>query len=442
MAMDTDPLAVEGCPVASPMRDVDAALAYARTIEDAESVEVTEYADIAFVLKSPSFALDRRTGHGFQWSMLLFGDAVSDLHGMEHFERRRLLSILFNKATLLQEYEHEFLIPALRAWRDRTFVDGARQEIDLVPTVRRLVVQVAARLVGLDGVQTSEESLVRFEELLNTVERGIRVHRFGEGREDVARAGLLAQRQLHDEYFVPSRDRRVELVKAVAAGELSDDAIPTDLIALMVQHQDHYDAFGEDADVREATLLLIAQVGSTTNAICFAIWDLYHWLQAHPEDRSKVSDPDFLMKCFAEAQRLGQVNPIQRTAYADVTLPSGLQLSRGQVAVLHRTSGNHDLAQGGASPSDADEFDPHRTLMGGVPGYGLAFGHGPHMCIGRRFVMNEGSARTGGDQLGIGIRILKTFMEMHVTPLVEQPEFESPIPHRPTWARLPVAVSA
>lgn len=429
------------CPIASPMRDVETAVAYARSVTDAEAVDVSDYDDIAFVLKSQSFALDRRTGHGFQWSMLLFGDAVSDLHGTAHFERRRLLSALFNKATLLQEYEHDFLIPALQAWKDRTFRGGPSQEVDLVTTVRGLVIQVAARLVGLDGVQASDEAFRRFVALLDAVERGIRVHRFGDDREAVARAGLIAQKHMYEEFFVPAWERRVELLEQVAAGDRSADEVPNDLITLMVQHTEHYSAWGEDADVREATLLLIAQVGSTTNGICFAVWDLYQWLLIHPEDRDKRTDPEFLMRCFSESQRLGQVNPIQRTAYEDVTLPSGLRLHRGQVAVLSRTAGNHDLAVGGEGGRDPDEFDPHRTLRDTTPLYGLAFGHGPHMCIGRRFVMNDAAARRGGEELGIGIRILLALQELDVTPSVDVPDFEAPIPHRPTWATLPVKVT-
>lgn len=441
--MSVTPLEDVGeCPVASPMRDVDAAIEYARGIEDAETVPVTDYDDITYVLRSQSFALDRRTGHGFQWSMLLFGDAVSDLHGPEHFERRRLLSILFNKATLLQEYEHDFLIPAIEDWKQEVFRDGPTQVVDCVSTVRRLVVRVAARLVGLDRVQESEAVLARFEELLADVERGMRVHRFSGEREEVARAGLVAQRAMHEEFIVPAMQRRYDLVEGVNAGEFDEEAIPTDLLALMAQHADHWAAFGPDADLREATLLLMAQVGSTTNAICFAIWDLVHWLREHPEDRERRTEPEFLMACFSESQRLGQVNTILRTAYEDDTLPSGLRIRRGQVAVIDRPSGNAELARDGESEFEPHEFDPHRTLRDNVQGYGLSFGHGPHTCIGKRFVINESSARSGGDKLGIGIRILQAFVEIDVTPIGQIPDFDASISHRPTWVHLPVRVTA
>lgn len=432
---------VGACPVASPMRDIDEAIAHARSVDDGETVRVTEYDDIAHVLRSQSFALDRRTGHGFEWSMLLFGDAVSDLHGSQHFERRRLLSALFNKATLLQEYEHEFLVPAIEEWKRDVFRAGPQQEVDLVSTVRRLVVRVAARLVGLDRVQESEQDLLRFEDLLEAVERGIRVHRFTDGRETVARAGLVAQRAMYEEFFTPAMERRRDLVERVDAGEVAEDALPTDLISLIARHPDHYAAYGLDADLREATLLLIAQVGSTTNAVCFAIWDLVNWLRDHPEDIHRRSDPVFLMDCFSESQRLGQVNTILRTAYEDDTLPSGLRIRRGQVAVIDRPSGNAELARDGESQYGPDEFDPHRTLRDHVPGYGLAFGHGPHTCIGKRFVINEASARSGGDKLGVGIRIIKAFVEMDVTPVANAPDFDASIGHRPTWVRLPVRVS-
>lgn len=431
-----------GCPVVSPMRDPETAIAHAKNIADATAIDLHTYDDISFVLRSQAFApIQPDSGHGAQWHTLLVGDSVVDLHGSDHFDRRRVLSGLFKKATLLQEYEHEYLMPVLH----RTLSDlrDRAETADLVQVVRRMMTLVMARLAGLDGIG-DDASIQRLQEVLWAVELGAR-SKFVDGQERITREALTAQARLADEYFAPAWERRQAILRDVEDGSLPASAAPTDLITLMVRHADHYGEFGPDAAYREASLLLLASIGSTTNAICFAIWDLQRWLENHPEDLGRRLDPDFLRDCFAESQRLGQTNTMLRTAVKHVVLPSGTEFQRGDVARAIRPDGNADLARGGASTEPPLEFDPHRTLRDPVPLYGLAFGGGAHTCIGKRFVMNEGADIGAGrhGELGVVLRIFLALQEAGVAVAPGyQPSFNPSLSGRPTWAELPIVFVA
>jgi cytochrome P450 len=429
---------VKGWAMQSPMREIDDAIAQMSTVSDAPGITVTDYEDILHVLRSQDFVtMIPACGHGSQWNTLLTGDSVVTLAGDAHFARRRLLMELFKKAELLEEYEQQYLIPAF----DQAIADlksAAACEFDLVPFVRKLLVRVVARLVGLDGLD-NDHRYEEFEATMARAELGVR-SKFAGDAPGLIREALEAQARLADEYFAPAWDRRAGMVDAVARGEAADAELKNDLITLMIRHADHYEAFGSDAAFREATLLLIAAVGSTTNAICFAVWDLHQWLRAHPEDEQRRTDADFMRACFAESLRLTQTNTIHRTAIADSVLPSGLRVAAGEVALLDRPAGNASLASAAGCPVKDDGFDPHRGRFGRVPQYGLAFGGGAHMCLGKNFAVGApgNSGQCASRYEGVGMRIFLAVDAHRIAPdPTYVPDWDDDLPDRPTWLTLP-----
>jgi cytochrome P450 len=218
--------------------------------------------------------------------------------------------------------------------------------------------------------------------------------------------------------------------------------MPNDLLSIMVQHPGHYDEFGPDTANREASGFLVATVGSTVNAICFAVHDLDEWLATHAEDRARRTDRSFLQRCFAESLRLGQVNTILRMAVEDVTLPSGVPFPAGHVAIIDRPSGNSSLERDGESAVGERAFDPDRVLRNGVAQFGLAFGGGPHMCIGKDFAVGgfpRASSADASDNLGVGVRIFALLQEWDAVVVPEGTEFAEEMVGRPTWKRLLVS---
>ena len=434
---------MKGWVVDSPMREIDGAIAQMSEVSDALGVEVTSYEDIAYVLRSQEFVtMIPACGHGSQWNTLLTGDSVITLAGDDHFSRRRLLMELFKKGELLEEYEQQYLIPAFEQAVSRMRATG-EEEFDLVPFVRELLVRVVARLVGLDGLD-DEARYGAFEATMARAELGVR-SKFAGDAPGLIRQALEAQAELADEYFAPAWEERAAMVRRVAAGEIPESALKNDLMTTMVLHADHYRTYGSDAAFREATLLLIASVGSTTNAICFAVWDLHAWLREHPEDAERRTDADFMRASFAESLRLGQINTLHRTAIADAVLPSGLRIAAGQVALCDRPAGNVSLAVAAGCPMTHDEFDPHHGRFGRVPQYGLAFGGGAHMCLGKNFAIGApgNSGQAAARYEGVGVRIFLALDAEGITPDPEYvPDWDEDLPGRPTWQALPVRLPA
>jgi cytochrome P450 len=424
------------------MREIDRAIERARRVSDAPAVELCDYDDVMFALRAKAFApIQAESGHGGQWHTLLVGDSVVDLHGGDHFERRRLLSGLFKKAALVEEFEHRHLIPAIEGLRARLLaLPQQERQVDVVSAARRIMVELMSHLIGTDIGDADYDD---FEGLIHRMERGAR-SKFVADASAVVRDALEAQTALVADYFQPAWDKRVELVEQIDRGALSRENEPNDVITLMVRHRAHYDAFGEDAAFRELSLLLTASVGSVTNAVCFALWDLHTWLQERPEDAEKRSDRPFLQRCFAESLRLGQTNPLLRTAVEDVNLPSGIEVKSGEVVVINRPAANAMIAARGTSARGATEYDPYRELPANTPQFGLAFGGGAHRCIGKTFAVGDfPSHRQDEDALGIGVRLFAMLEGLGAKPLPSyQPELAAEMVGRPTWKTLPVTLDA
>ena len=107
--------------------------------------------------------------------------------------------------------------------------------------------------------------------------------------------------------------------------------------------------------------------------------ELENWLADHPEDRAKLADADFIRNAINETLRLHTPgSPKLRRASCDVTLPSGRHVREGEDVAADIAAANHDAQVFGA---DATAFNPRRAVSGVQP-FGVAFGAGPHTCIG------------------------------------------------------------
>lgn len=99
-----------------------------------------------------------------------------------------------------------------------------------------------------------------------------------------------------------------------------------------------------------------------------------HHLSRHPELRQRLaSEPELLVQATEEYLRYYSVNEtLTRTVTRDVEL-GGEQLRAGDVVLLSWLSANHDESQ---------FDDPGEIVLDRSPNRHLAFGVGPHRCIG------------------------------------------------------------
>ena len=154
------------------------------------------------------------------------------------------------------------------------------------------------------------------------------------------------------------------------------------------------DDWDDGVPIREACLFLVAATQTTTHAVPHLIAHLDEWFDSHPEDRAKVSDQEFIKRAAHEALRLHQPSPaLLRIATEDFVLANGRKIAAGERVACLFTPANRDPAAFGA---DARVFNPSREV-GAVKPWGLTFGGGQHICIGRTLVTGL-SARTDNDE--------------------------------------------
>jgi cytochrome P450 len=374
----------------------------------AELPKLDRYHEIDEVLRSPDFEQGTHVeGAEFLGGSLLLID------GDEHFERRRLESPLFGRDAL-RYYERHALQPVV----DRT-IDEARRDgrADLAAMTRTMLYRIAAATTGIDGVE-EPGATATFIDLVDRLGNASTVQWSTRPHDVVIAEGLEARAQLVDCFYEPSLARRRSLVEQHRNETLALTALPRDLITSMLLHE--AGAVDETMMLREATLYLIAATRTTSHAVPHAVHHLDEWLASHPEDRERVGDLEFLQAVAGEVLRLHPPSPaLVRRAIRDVTLgSSGRSIAKGQrVGLLFRPA-NRDPDVFGA---DAGRFDPRRTMPSGRKRWGLSFGGGEHLCIGRALVTGTAARGDEGPIGGTLTMILGALTRAGVRPDGERP---------------------
>ncbi len=119
--------------------------------------------------------------------------------------------------------------------------------------------------------------------------------------------------------------------------------------------------------------LFLGAVDTTASTLCYA---LYH-LAGHPEDRRRLeAEPELMPRAVEEFLRLATtVTYIARTATEDVEV-DGCQVKKGDRVALIFGSVNRD---------DREFPNPDEVVMERESNRHMAFGHGPHRCVGANF---------------------------------------------------------
>jgi cytochrome P450 len=358
-----------------------------------EFQEVADWDDVRFLLRSKSFEQvgpdDGYPRVGLQH--MIIGDSVVMLRGEHHAERRHLESVLFRRPTLLM-YERDLVRPRLRQALHDLPADGdGTVRADLNRISQDMLLELMLTLSGI-SLETPEKQDA-FRALFGTLDSGSRVRHAVDG-EKAVREGLAAQRRFAEEFFEPAWREHEQLLAQVEAGELEESALPNDLIMLMLRNRAHFDNWDAGVYLREATLFVIASVGTTTRELCLAVDAIERWLEQHPEDAERRTDEEFLERAFEESLRLHQSIPsVGRVAVEEVVLPSGARVAAGETVRVNLVGANRELLG-----DDADEFDPHRAPPPRGTRHGLAFSDGRHICPGKMLVL--GDDQDGGARLG------------------------------------------
>lgn len=387
---------------------------------------ISSYHLIAEVLRSPLFGNGRP-------DLARMRGTLPVIDGDEHRERRRREAVLFTPSAT-EAYEREIL----RRQLDRFFTEcrdtvapGDTFRGDLVELGLSWLTQVAARIAGVDGVD-DDASAARLRELTEgRVAEYAKVddaERQRIEREDDARRAVFAA-----ELFAPSSARRRALVADAAAGRIERDALPRDVLTMLVEHADP--AWDDELALREVLVYLAGSIRTTARSLVHLTAHLHAWFAAHPDDVVRRTDPGFVRAAANETLRLHPVLPVLlRKAAARTVLGDGSVVEAGERVALLFGTGNRDVQIFGPT---ANSFDPYRaTGHASVPGYGLAFAAGTHTCIGRRLAMGTGDPDTGalGSLVTMALRLQRMGVRLdpHDAPTYDDGTFYD------EYARFPV----
>lgn len=341
----------------------------------------------------------------------VFADVLITLDGAPHTFRRRTEVTLFRPEVVsalenrVMPAEAARLIGAIKA----------AGEVDLVDVSRLVSTGLAARIVGLDECDTIER-LEELSKLMAKLHEGVVIEWSTRPREEVLAEVAVARDRYRERFLGLSLRRREALVQA--GGEAV--AAAPDLVYLLLVHRRAHDMDPEKI-LRESVHYLVATAHTTATVIVHACHEIWAWIARHPQDAEKLSDAAFVQACMSETMRLWPPSGWQfRMAAEDLTLNTGRRVRNGEKLGLNLIQANRDPAVFGA---DAQQFDPYRRAPKHVAGYGLAFGDGAHVCIGKRLAAgNQAVEGASGVLTAIGIALFAAGAKPHPSrPPVEQP---------------------
>lgn len=384
-----------------------------------ETITLTGYADVREAYRSHDLCQALYDAGG-----VVMADSLLVLHGDAHRLRRRVENRLFRRGTF-RHWEREFLQDVVR---DTLAPFAAAGHADLLEIGYRTIMSLTALVAGIDlrGDPQEADALYRFAK---TFSAGATIAHTTRD-PDAVRAEVAAALDEFDAIFLrPSLERRRALLAREAAGEPVE--LPRDVATALLRH---YDELGIDDAIlrRECAFYLQAGSHSTADAYAHAADDVFAWEAGDPR-----ADPALLQRCVHETLRLHPASPVaRRVALAPVTLRGGVEIPEGATVVLDIAAANRDPRVF----DRPDEYDPLRTVPGGVPRWGHAFGGGMHSCIGAELaggvpeVVDTGPERV----LGTVTLMLSALLSAGARPDPDHPAQRDPASVRDHFATYPV----
>jgi cytochrome P450 len=204
---------------------------------------------------------------------------------------------------------------------------------------------------------------------------------------------------------------------------VADDAAPDtqpDVLSAMIAARLTNDALTEDELVSMSYLMLIAGHETTVGLIGNALLQL----NLHPQQMNNLSrQPELIKQAIEEVSRYD--GPVHRTtmrATAEDVEIGGITIPRGSFVQVLIAACNRDAARF----PDPDRFDISRK-----PSQNLAFGYGPHFCLGLHLARLEAQTAIS--------RVLKTYPGMRLACAPDDIPWAKTVIRAP--ARLPMRLN-
>jgi cytochrome P450 len=302
---------------------------------------------------------------------------VSIAHGAVHRARRRIENTQF-RADVLRLYERDLFPRVMSDLLDR-LID--RDRVDLFPIGEMLSAVLAARRAGIEYDPASLDDLRTLVRLVDAFSQGAAIL---DAKDPDAVRTLVrdAYAEFERDFVRPAWERRASVVAAVRRGEVTEEALPHDILTVLLLHRDDPQLeLGDDQRVvREVATYLQGGTHTSAQTLVNALDIIFERPDADAILGRIASDTLFAQRVVQETLRLRPTTPkAKRRAEADTDV-AGVRIPKDAQVVLDLEKGNRDPSVFGPT---AAEFDPDRVLDASVPRWGLSFGGGPHQCPGR-----------------------------------------------------------
>ncbi len=372
----------------------------------------------------------------YEAGAVITGGTLLMLHGEEHHKRREVEVRVFRR-NFFKYYEKE-VFPETLAQTIAPYL--AASGGDLIELGYRLTVNLTADFAGIDRPEKSAEETGQLIRLVKKMSEGATMVHSTRDWDELTEEVRAALAEFDRDFLQASIARREELLDAVTRGEAEKDALPRDVLTVILKAQDELQLDDEQLP-REIGFYMQAGAHSTANSVVHALEEILSWANDNAARWERLEDPAFVQKCVHESLRLHPASP---EAWRKTTCPMHVagagerELPEGDRVELDLFQANRDPAIFGA---DADRFDPDREVPTGVMRSGLAFGIGVHTCLGREL---DGGVlvRPGMDpekvQFGIVPLIVNKLLELGARKVPDDPPVPDPKTSRPNWGRYPV----
>jgi cytochrome P450 len=393
-------------------------------------LHVSGFQDAAAALRHPDLAQCM-----YDAGAVVMDQVLLSLHGEAHRVRRLLEFRVFRK-NFFAYYEHEVFPPTLQATLAPYLAAG---RANLIEFGYRVTINLTADFAGIDRPERSSEETEMLFRLVKTFSEGATLVHSKRDRAEVESEVRAALEVLRTRFLQPSIARRMSMLDRLAAGEIDENALPRDVLTVLLRNEDRID-LPPDVLLREMAFYLQAGSHSTSNSMVHALHEIFRWCDAHPEDKARVRDDlFFLQRCVHESMRLHPASPVAwRRPVCPVTLNSGDTAGDTDRIVIDLAAANRDRRIFG---DDADQFNPARSLPPGVFPFGMTFGTGIHACLGRDLdggVIAREGIEPSTHQFGLVTLLISALLRAGARPVANDPPTADPDTVRQNWGRYPV----
>jgi cytochrome P450 len=364
------------------------------------------------------------------------------LDGEDH-RRRRLMEMKIFKKDFFAFYENEVLPPVLRETLEPFVALGST---DLVEVAYHCMIGLTADFAGIDRPLRTAAETADLVRLLRVFGLAATVGQFTGSRveADALKATIAAgMEDFQRDYFRPSVGRRSGLIARWRAGEIGDEALPRDILTLLLRNDDQIE-LPPDMILRETAFYFLAGAHTSVHSLSHAMHEIFMLCGRDPNERAHLlSDPLFLQRCVHESFRLHPASPIsKRRPLCPVQLPAGVAAGPEDTVVVDLYRANRQTEQFG---EDAREFNPYRTKVPPHMPYGLTFGVGVHSCLGKNLAAGDlpkPSTDVSKHQFGTVTLLAGELLKHGAAPDPSAPAQQDMTTERETWTSYPIVFGA